>query len=239
MESTTVEQLDGAALMAEGQTVVARMDAAGLPLRLLGGVAIALHCGGGAHRSFADLDTITTGKAARKVAAELAAAGYEPHVRFNAMHGDRRLAFDGPNGKLDVFVGRFEMCHRIDLDGRLTLESPTITATDLLLTKLQIVELNEKDVADAALLLRAHELGEGDGDHIDRVRMSAVTKDDWGLWRTMTGALTTIAGRAPNVAAKAVALAAVLEAAPKGRAFKLRARVGERKRWYSLPDEVG
>ena len=239
MDLPAVKSIDGAALIEEGRSVVARTDAAGLPLRLLGGVGIALHCGGVPYRPFADLDAITTGKAARGVAAELAAAGYEPHTRFNAMHGDRRLAFDGPHGKLDVFVGRFEMCHRIDLFDRLMLETPTITATDLLLTKLQIVELNEKDVLDAALLLRAHELAEGDGDHIDRARMCAVTKDDWGLWRTMTGALETIGQRAPDVAERAIALAAVLEAAPKGRAFRMRARVGERKRWYSLPDEVG
>jgi hypothetical protein len=239
MNSGPTTSTDAAALIVEGVSIVARTDALGLPLRLLGGVAIALHCADGTpHRAFADLDAITTSKAARAVSAALTDAGYEGHVRFNASQGDRRLAFDGPHGKLDVFVGRFEMCHRIELSDRLELETPTISATDLLMTKLQIVELNEKDLVDAALLLRDHELAKGHGDHIDLDRMRAATRDDWGLWRTMTGALAAIGAHAPDVAERSDALAAALADGPKGRAFKMRSRVGERKRWYSLPDEV-
>jgi hypothetical protein len=131
------------------------------------------------------------------------------------------------------------MCHRIELADRLALDSPTLTATDLLLTKLQVVELNEKDADDAALLLAEHEVGRGNGDWIDADYLAAVAADDWGFWRTMTGTLARLVELRPLVAAKARALEHILDEAPKSRRFKLRARVGERKRWYELPEEVG
>jgi hypothetical protein len=226
-------------LVAEGVALVDEMDARGLTLRLLGGAGVVLHCGGVAHRAIADLDTLAPRAQARPLATALGEAGYEPEARFNAMHGDRRMIFHGPAGKLDVFVGAFEMCHRLELDGRLGLDRPTLTVSDLLLTKLQIVELNAKDAEDAALLLRAHELGEGPGDHVDVPYIAALTARDWGLWRTVTGTLRRLADVAPDVAGKTEALAGALDAEPKTRAFRMRARVGERKRWYELPDEAG
>ena len=122
------------------------------------------------------------------------------------MHGDRRLIFHGPAGKLDVFVGAFEMCHRLELSGRLALDSPTLTVSDLLLTKLQIVELERQGRAGRRELLRDHALGHGDGDHVDVDYLAGLVAGDWGLWRTTTGTLRarspsssrTVAPRAPS-----------------------------------------
>jgi hypothetical protein len=242
MESS-LESRDGTELLAEGKRIVSETAASGLQLRLLGGVAIALHCpeslGGKPHRSFADLDAVTSPRAGRRLSAALAELGYAPNSRFNASHGDRRLMFAGPTARLDVFVGRFQMCHTLDLADRLTLDEPTLTATDLLITKLQIVELNEKDASDAMLLLLEHELGSGPGDHIDVDTLSDVVRGDWGLWRTMTGTLNSLTQLDGVASERAAALIEVLDRAPKNRAFKLRARVGERVRWYELPEEVG
>jgi hypothetical protein len=232
-----------AELHAEGVALVDALREEGTTLRLLGGAAIFEHCpqaiAAGPYRELADLDAMTTGAQARAVSAALAARGWEPEARFNAMHGDRRMIFTGPAGKLDVFVDRFEMCHVIALRDRLELEPRTLTVADLLLTKLQIVELNAKDARDAAALLAEHELGEGPGDHVDIRYLAAVTGGDWGLWRTVTGTLGRLAELQPEVAARAGALRAALDEAPKTRAWRLRARVGERKRWFELPDEVG
>jgi hypothetical protein len=223
--------------------LVAEMGSRGLTLRLLGGAGIVLHCartlGGAPHREIADLDALIRRAEGREVAAALADAGYAPQARFNALHGDRRMIFHGPAGKLDVFVGAFEMCHRLDLNGRLGLDTPTLTVSDLLLTKLQIVELNAKDAQDAALLLREHELGHGAGDHVDVDYLASLVASDWGLWRTTTGTLRRLAELEPAAAPHARELESVFAEVPKTRAFRLRARVGERKRWYELPDEVG
>jgi hypothetical protein len=222
-------------LVTEGVALVDEMEERGLTLRLLGGAGVILHCGGVPYRAIADIDAIAPRAQARPLAVALSANGYEPEARFNAMHGNRRMIFHGPAGKLDVFVGAFEMCHRLELDDRLALDRPTLTVSDLLLTKLQIVELNAKDAEDATMLLRAHELGEGPGDHVDVPYIAALTGRDWGLWRTVTGTLRGL----PDVEGRATALADALDAAPKTRAFRVRARVGERKRWYELPDEAG
>src|SRR4029450_517652 len=93
------------------------------------------------------------------------AGGYEPHVAFNALHGgDRLLFFDNDHDRqVDVFVGVFSMCHKIPLDGRIEVDPVSIPLAELLLTKLQVVELNEKDVRDALALLHDHEVGGGGG----------------------------------------------------------------------------
>jgi hypothetical protein len=214
----------------------------GVALRALGGVGVLMHCpvarSTGPHRAFADLDVAVPRDAARQVPELFEAAGYDADKRFNALQGDRRMIFHGPPGKVDVFVGVFEMCHRLDLSPRLGLERETLTASDLLMTKLQVVEVNQKDVDDAALLLSEHELGDGPGDHIDLAYLSTLVFDDWGLWRTAAGTLELVAERREDVAGSARAIAGALEGAPKGKRFRMRARIGERKRWYELPDEI-
>lgn len=226
-------------LVAEGVALVERASAEGVVLRLLGGAAIVLHAGASPHRALGDLDAAVRRSDARRVGGVLAAAGYEPEPRFNALHGDRRLIFHGPHGKLDVFVGVFEMCHRIELDPRLELDSPTLSVSDLLLTKLQVVQLNAKDAEDAAVLLRSHDVARGDGDHVDLEYLQRLVGDDWGLWRTATGTLARLEELQPDVAEKARTVRGALDEAPKTRRFRLREKVGERKRWYELPDEVG
>jgi hypothetical protein len=226
-------------LIEEGVALVEAAAADGLVLRLVGGAAIVLHSGGNSHRQLGDLDTVVRQADARPLAATLGGRGYEPEARFNALHGDRRQIFHGPNGKLDVFVEVFEMCHRIELGSRLPLDSPTLPVSDLLLTKLQVVELNAKDAEDAAVLLQAHELGHGEGDQVNLDYMAGLAADDWGLWRTLTGTLERLEEIQPEVADKARELRYALDETPKTRRFRLRARVGERKRWYELPDEVG
>jgi hypothetical protein len=175
---------------------------------------------------------------ARAITGFLEGRGYTANKRFNALHGDTRMIFHGPAGKLDVFVGAFSMCHALELDKRLELDSPALTATDLLLTKLQIVELNAKDAHDASVLLTEHSLEPGDGDQIDVAYVARLTGDDWGLWRTVTGTLRRLADLYPAVAGRCRELLSAIDAAPKSRRFKLRARIGERVVWYELPEET-
>ena len=55
------------------------------------------------------------------------------------------------------------MCHRIEFGDRLGKSRPTLPVADLLLSKLQIVKINRKDVLDALILLAEHPLGQDDG----------------------------------------------------------------------------
>ncbi len=230
--------LDEAVRLIEGARGV------GVEARLIGGLGILHHDpelrARGGSRPINDIDLMVPTGEHRFIARLLVEAGYTPEERFNALNGHRRMVFHGPGWDLDVLVGIFEMCHRIDMTTRFGLDYPTLPVTDLLLTKLQIVKLNAKDAGDTVDLVTAHSLGEGPGDHIDLARLRALVRDDWGLWRTITGTVETVIATDPpgGVAERLGTLLAALHEAPKSARWKLRARVGERVTWYVLPDEV-
>jgi hypothetical protein len=242
--------LDGAVaarnqlLLDEALQLIESAHASGIEARLIGGLAILHHDAElrarGGSRPINDIDFMVPAGQHRQVAQLLVEAGYQPEERFNALNGHRRMVFHGRNSDVDVLVGIFEMCHRIDMSSRFALDYPTLPVTDVLLTKLQIVKLNAKDAADTIDLVRAHLLAEGDGDHIDLARLRALVRDDWGLWRTITGTIETVIATDPpaEVADRLHALLDALQQAPKSARWRLRARVGDRVAWYVLPDEV-
>jgi hypothetical protein len=177
-------------------------------------------------------------------------AGYEPHVSFNAMHArERALFFDDAHGRqVDVFIDSFRMCHQIPLADRLNGSDRTVPLAELLLTKLQIIELNEKDVRDTVLLLHGHTVEEHDDDAVNAARVAELCAADWGLWRTITANLERCrthlddyeldSGDRDRIHSRFDELLGRIEDEPKSRGWKLRARVGDRKRWYELPEEV-
>jgi len=228
----------------EALLIIDRARASGIEARLIGGLAILHHDADlrarGGSRPINDIDFMVPAEQHRQVAQFLTEAGYAPEERFNALNGHRRMVFHGRDSEVDVLVGIFEMCHRIDMSSRFALDYPTLPVTDVLLTKLQIVKLNAKDAADIVDLVRAHPLAEGDGDHIDLARLRALVRDDWGLWRTISGTIETVIATDPpaEVGDRLRALLAALQQAPKSARWKLRARVGDRVAWYVLPDEV-
>jgi hypothetical protein len=177
-------------------------------------------------------------------------AGYEPHITFNAMHArERALFFDDHHGRqVDVFIDSFRMCHQIPLADRLKGHDQTVPLAELLLTKLQIIELNEKDVRDTVLLLHGHPIDDHDDDAVNGAQIAQLCANDWGLWRTITANLERCRSHVSDYALDQSAhdrvhtrfdeLLGRIEEEPKTRGWKLRAKVGERKRWYELPEEV-
>ncbi|HEY1369366.1 MAG TPA: hypothetical protein VGF23_19740 [Gaiellaceae bacterium] len=199
-------------------------------------------------RDYKDLDLVAAKGASRDAGRLLQAAGYEPHVSFNALNSKERLLFfDEANGRqVDVFIGAFRMCHAIPLDGRIEVDRTSIPLAELLLTKLQVIELNEKDVRDALALLWCHPVGQADGEELNGARVAQLCADDWGLWRTITANLETCAAHVDRyevdgstIGARVAELRERIEAEPKSRGWRLRAKIGERKRWYEVPEEVG
>ncbi len=242
-------------IVAEGRRLLERAAESGVPLRLLGGVAIRLRAPNGIpppfERRYADLDFVTAKGASGKAQAFFRDEGYEPHKAFNALNGNERLLFfDRENDRqVDVFVGAFSMSHKIPIGKRLELEPATLPLAELLLTKLQIAEVNEKDVRDTLAILHGHAIGESDGDALNAARVAELCAADWGLWRTITGNLAVCREYAERYAISADEQARLrdridqllerIEREPKTRGWKLRARIGERKRWYEVPEEVG
>jgi hypothetical protein len=226
----------------------------GLALRLLGGVAIRLRAKDGLvpvfRREYADHDWITPKGTSADAQRFFEALGYSPQVRFNALHGRERLLFfdEQHSRQVDVFVGAFRMSHKIPFGKRLGMEPMTIPLAELLLTKLQIAELNEKDVLDALALLHDHTVEDEDGDSINGGRVAELCASDWGLWRTFTANLSTVGDRLERyelpeegkqrIAGRIRELQERIEQEPKSLAWKIRAKIGDRKRWYDLPEEV-
>jgi len=153
------------------------------------------------------------------------------------------------NMRIDVFLDIFRESHVIDLSDRLEKFSPTIPPSDLLMTKLQIWEINEKDIKDIIAMLYKFELGDKDtNDTIDLSRITQLTSNDWGLYKTTTinlerttNYLNTI--ELPNKAKERVLnninrLRQAIEQAPKTTKWKMRAMIGEKVKWYETPEEA-
>jgi hypothetical protein len=237
----------------EGERLLALAHDRNATFALLGGVAVRLHAPqvpASLDREYKDLDFAVPKGGSGAAGKLLGDAGYEPQIVFNAMNGKERLLFhDTVNGRqVDVFVGSFRMCHAIPLSERLKPRETTVPLAELLLTKLQIIELNEKDIRDAVLLLHGHEVADHDDDAVNGARIGELCAEDWGLWRTITRNLERTGrhvddyslphDKASQIKERLTRLLSRIEAAPKNRAWKLRDRIGERKRWYELPEEV-
>ena len=225
---------------------------AGLGLKLLGGLAVRVLCPDFPPRlrRDQDIDYACLSKERKKVAAYLKDSGCEPDKRFNNLNGDRQMYFTAPSGRpIDVMVDRLVMCHTLDLRPSFARQPHTVDAIDVLLSKLQIVELNEKDARDIVHVLAALPLG-GDGVTLDTDRYCGLLGADWGWWRTVTGNLTKLpgligekpglvpAGAVFDPLAQIERLSQLAADAPKTVKWRLRANVGERVRWYELPEEV-
>jgi hypothetical protein len=238
--------------VSESRRLVAAATDAGITARVLGGVAVCLQTpsdGPLRARTCADIDLATPRGGRRKVADLLKSAGYVEDEMFNTVHGARRLLFYDTinNRKLDVFVGEFSMCHVIPLADRLDREPITVPLAELLLTKLQIVELNERDQRDIYNLVLHHPLTDGDATGIEANYIADLCAKDWGLWRTSKATiercLANLAGYAlPADSSRLIEdrLATLwqrIEAAPKTTKWRLRSRVGDRVRWYDEPEE--
>jgi hypothetical protein len=238
--------------------LVERANDAGVCLRIIGGLAVRALCPGAPARAVdgQDLDLGSRAADAGGVGDFLAAEGFDADSQFNAIHGGRQLRFGGgdPPLHVDVMLDRLAMSHELEFGERLDRLPHTIDSTDLLLSKLQIVELNEKDLHDIASLLASLEVVDDDEPGaIGLERFGDVVRADWGWWRTATGNLERLAagdaGSEVDLTAwsaecpydpvhQARRLREYADEVPKTRRWKLRAKVGERKRWYELPEEV-
>ena len=240
---------------AEAERLSSAAGDAGLGMRLMGGLAVWLVAPSVREppfaREYGDLDFAVRKRDARAVSPFLAEQGYVPERLFNSIHGAQRLNFGHPDGRwtIDVIVDELRMSHLIDLRGRLEPGRPTIDLADLLLTKLQVWEINAKDLGDITCLLADRPLSDdaSNPEAIDKSRILALTGADWGLCHTLERNLRRVAGfaqeRRPTNASldpvvQAEALLAAIAAGRKSLAWRVRARIGERMRWYETPEEI-
>lgn len=214
------------------------------------------HCPSASHRelqrNYPDLDFFGTKKQGRLIRKLFTDLGYQPNQRFNALHGDTRLILDDPDNQrsVDVFLDIFRMCHVLPIGRRLTLDDDTIPITDLLLTKLQIFEANEKDIRDLIAILQDHDVESSHSqvgkEVIDAEHVAELCSNDWGLQKTITLTLRKIPAFLSRynldpaaeqlVEVRIGKLLKVIQEGPKTLKWKLRDAIGEKKRWYDLPE---
>jgi len=239
----------------EATRIVENAQEKGIVMRVMGATVIRKHCPKFLHlhtsmkRILTDIDFMTYAKFNPSVKPLFVELGYASDERFNAYFGMTRQQYaDIANHRTaDVFFDQLEMCHKLDFRGRLELDSPTITLADFLLEKMQIVQLNDKDKIDTVVLLREHEIGDVDKETINAQYISKLLAKDWGFYYTVTTNLGKIKEYAQSsmteedsrdVAAKADQLVQRIENEPKTTGWKMRARVGPKKKWYKDVEEV-
>jgi len=244
-------------IVEEAYRIMELADEKKIALRLLGGVAVKIHCPTYKHlfkvmgRVIPDIDMVTYRKYHKDTQKMFTEMGYEEDRMIRMIfHGKRMIFYDNPNKRhLDIFIDKLKMCHEIDFQGRLELDYPTVSLIDILLSKMQIVKLNERDVIDTVVLLREHEIGKNDKETVNSEYLAKLCANDWGLWRTVTMNLQKVKDMLPKYPAvpdtdKSVVVAKIddllegVEKEPKSTKWRLRAMIGEKKQWYEDVEEV-
>jgi hypothetical protein len=228
----------------------------GLYLRVLGAVAFRLHCPKFGHllgktRAITDIDLVAYNKQVGQIEKHLLENGYEMRVpSIASVAARRRIFYDKQNGfSVDIFLDRLEMCHDINFKGRLELDYPTIPLAEMLLEKLQIVQINEKDVKDVIILLREHEIGDRDEETINAKYIAKLLGDDWGFYYTATTNLNKIKNLLDHygelvendkklIEGRINRLLNAIEEKPKSLGWKMRAKIGTKKQWYRKVEEI-
>ena len=247
-----MESLD---LVQEMYRLVEAANAKKIQLRAIGGLAVETH-NKTKHplfkREFADLDFCIPLKQRREFEAFMPEVGYTPHKQFNVLNGDQRQIYyhNATDMKVDIFVGHFEMCHRIPLEDRLNADPVTIPLAELLFSKAQIIELNRKDAFDLTSILLNNQTGEGDNETINLKILAQLGSADWGLYKTTSINLDKVEqmlakNEIPlNDNEKTLVVQHINDIRrtftemPKPMAWQLRDRVGTRVKWYIEVEEV-
>jgi len=226
-------------------------------MRLIGALAFRTHCQTYGYiqdklgRKFTDFDFVSYPRFVRDVRRILTELGYEEDKQVTQLFGDRRMLFHDPafGRHADVFYNVLDFCHPINFVGRLESEELTVPLAELLLEKMQIVEINEKDLIDSVMLLREHPIGDSDKETINAVVITRILANDWGFWRTVTGNLKLLGEKLDHydslskedrqvVHDRIKELQDRIEAKPKSLGWKARAQIGERVKWYKDVEEL-
>ena len=224
-------------------------------LRAIGGLAVRVQSGDFQKffkREYRDLDFVTEAKERRKIEPFFQEMGYESNRQFNLLNGSKRQIYQDPNSErhVDIFVGDFEMCHKLPMNGRLHLDPVTVPLIELLLSKAQIVQLNRKDALDIASILLYNETGNDDHGKINLQYIAHLCSQDWGLYKTTSINLKRVEEVVSDATLKLTKeerdlilsrvrhIQQAFEEMPKSMQWKMRDKVGTRVRWYEEVEEV-
>jgi len=248
--------------MEEALKILEGAESDGITIRIMGALAIRHHTmefselhkklGRLADQEFTDIDYMSYSKYAKSLERFFASIGYPPNraAKLMGVVWQTRHIYEAPKGfHVDVFFDKLQMSHTLDFRGRLELDKPTIPLADLLLEKMQIVRINEKDIKDSIVLLRAHKLGSSGTETIDADYIAELLSKNWGLYYTVTTNLNRIQETTKDyetltqedrqdVNSKIDSLLKRVEEEPKSSSWKVRAKIGIKKKWYTDVEEA-
>jgi len=226
-------------------------------MRLIGALAFRTHCPQFGYiqdklgREFTDFDFASYPRFFKDIIRVLTELGYQEDKQVTQLFGDKRMIFHDPafGRHIDVFFNTLEFCHLISFVGRLEVEQYTLPLAELLLEKMQIVQINEKDLIDSIMLLREHPLGDTDLETINASLVTHILSNDWGFWRTVTGNLKLLDEKLGQYVSltdqdRAVVherigdLLQRIDTSPKSLRWKARSKIGERMKWYKVVEEL-
>lgn len=242
----------------EGPRLVREGTNRGLHMRLLGAIAFQYHCPkynfltAKLHRQLSDVDFAGYSSEKATIDRMMREFGYADQPMISALFGHQRMIWDNKSNGLhvDIFFDKLEMNHDIPFEGRLELEEMTIPLADMLLEKMQIVHINEKDIVDTIMLLREHAIGNSAApETLDGSYLTKLLSNEWGFYYTVTSNLKNVEDRLnvypelteedrADVSKKIHELLSILDKQPKTLAWKLRARVGPKTKWYKDVEDV-
>ncbi|MEM4819263.1 MAG: hypothetical protein QXQ91_03030 [Nanopusillaceae archaeon] len=266
-------KITGDQLLEEIKSLIDKARERNLVIRVMGAVAIYYHLRNSGSElcmkfynfigrlqageiTLTDVDLVSYKKNKNNLEKFFLEMGFKPDEYINAFFSDKRLTFYHAHSHytLDLFFTPLEFSHTVDLEGRLELHPYTLSLADLLLLKLQIHDINRKDLGDTAALLACFDLSHEEKPSVINIeRVVSILSDDWGFWydalmnlnklsnfveSMMKDQPSSMVELANSVLGKINQLIKVLNEAPKSTRWLKRARIGTKKRWYNVVEEV-
>lgn len=242
-------------ILAEMHRLIDAAHTNSMLMRAIGGLAIHVHCGDFKKfftREYHDLDFVVAENERKRIEPFFQEFGYESNRQFNLLNGSKRQIYldPGSDRHVDIFVGSFEMCHRLPMNGRLEIDPVTVPLAELFLSKAQIFQLNHKDALDIASLLLYNETGDTDDGRINLDYIAKLCGQDWGLYKTTSLSLKRVEEVVRDeslnltgderglILRRASEIHRTFETMPKSLAWQMRDKVGTRVRWYQEVEEV-
>ncbi|MEM4717552.1 MAG: hypothetical protein QXE81_02180 [Desulfurococcaceae archaeon] len=268
-----VIKISGDKLLEEISVLIDKARERGIVIRAMGAVAVYYHLKNSGNElcikfyetmgrlqageiKFTDVDFVAYKRNRNAIEKFFLELGFKPDEYINAFFSDKRFTFHHAqsNYTVDVFFTPLEFSHIVDLEGRLELHPYTLTPTDLLLLKLQIHDINRKDLGDAAALLACIDLSHEEKPYVINIdRVVNILTDDWGFWYDAVINLNKLPGLVESVMkdqpsamiqlanstlGKINQLIKTLDEAPKSDKWLKRAKIGTKKRWYNVVEEI-
>lgn len=248
---------DAGEFIAEAKKIIDLAEKKGAPLRLIGALAFHLHCPryNFIHkkwgRVFTDTDFVARSEHNLLITEAYRELGYRDDEMITTLYGTHRMVFDNPETGMhsDIFFDKLDFCHELPLRDRLDVDDLTIPLAELFLEKMQIVQINEKDIVDTMMLLAEHPVGESDKEMINAPVIAGVLGAEWGFWRTVTGNIEKLlalnvktdlfdAEEKALIAANVARILKYVDIEPKSMKWKMRSKVGDKVKWYKDVDEL-